>query len=276
MGSNLGVRAHNTRRGTVEEELGDEFFDDDEEVMDNATHCPSCDDVTGHIILKEKIVGNGADILVRCGDCNNVQTVQFRPPPSLSIPFILSDGAQSERVVLLIDADEEFYVNDVFEEQDKLWTINQIETKDGPMKPSSPATHIASINAIRTDMVRVKMTLTRGEESFADVLVVPQETTFTASHLMEHDDETWRIRAIHTGAGRTLRGTVRAPDIKRMYLHEPPNPDHFVPRTPRERRQAWKEGKLGHNPNPIRPKEHVKSGVKPNTSSKRKQKKPRK
>lgn len=287
MGSNLGGRAPNTGGApmddnfddpeTNEEVMGEELenMDLEEEVMDNATHCPICDDITGHVILKEKKVGNGADIMVRCEDCSAVQTVQFRPPAPITIPFILSDGPDSERVVLMIDADEEFYVNDVFEEKEKLWTINQIETKAGPMTTSSFADNIASINAVRTDMVRVKMTLTRGEESFADVLVVPQDTTFTARHLIEHDDETWRIRAIHTGAGRTLRGTVRAPDIKRMYLHEPPNPEHFVPRTPRERRQAWKEGKLGHNPNPIRPKEHVKGGVKPNTSSKRKKKKPR-
>ena len=36
-----------------------------------------------------------------------------------------------------------------------------------------------------------------------------------------------------------------------MYLHEPPRPERFEPKTPRERRQAWKEGRLGFNePNP--------------------------
>jgi hypothetical protein len=87
---------------------------------------------------------------------------------------------------------------------------------------------------------------------------------------MEHEGETWRIRAIHTGSGRTLRGTVHAPDIKRMYLHEPPKPEYFAPRTPRERRQAWKEGKLGHNPDPIRPKDEIKSGVTPSFKRKKK------
>ena len=32
-----------------------------------------------------------------------------------------------------------------------------------------------------------------------------------------------------------------------MYLHEPPRPERFEPKTPRERRQAWKEGRLGFN-----------------------------
>ena len=110
--------------------------------------------------------------------------------------------------------------------------------EDSPMKPMKSACFLRYRNehcenhCLRTDMVRVKLTLTRGEDSTADVIVVPQETTFTGSHLMDHNGETWRIRAIHTGAGRTLRGTVKAPDIKRMYLHEPPNPEHFTPRTP--------------------------------------------
>ena len=55
-------------------------------------------------------------------------------------------------------------------------------------------------------------------------------------------------------------------------MHEPPNPEHFAPKTPRERRQAWKEGRLGYNPNPEIPKEVTKKRVTP--SNKRKKKRP--
>lgn len=246
---------------------------DDDDVMDNATHCPACDEMTGHEILKERKVGDGADFMVRCETCQKVHTVQFRPPPPTNLPFILTDGPHSERVVLVVDADEEFVVGDVFEEDDKLWRIHQIQLENDQQVTAALATNISRVTALRTDMVRVKLTLTRGEDSTAAVLVVPQETSFTASHLMDYEGDTWRIRAIHTGAGRTLRGTVSAPDIKRMYLHEPPKGEHFVPRTPRERRQAWKEGKLGYNPNPERPKEHVKKGVHPGAQRKRSKKK---
>jgi len=254
-------------------------MDDDEweeEVLENVTQCPHCAEEHPHIVLKERPVGDGADIMVRCEACLHVHTVEFRPPPAANIPFILSDGPSSERVVLVVDADEEFVVGDVFEEDGKLWRVHQIEDSNGQHPSYAVATDILRVTALRTDMVRVKITLTRGEESTSEVLVVPQETTFTASHLMDHDGETWRIRAIHTGTGRTLRGTVKAPDIKRMYLHEPPNPEHFKPRTPRERRQAWKEGKLGHNPNPIRPKEEIRKGVQPKANRHRSQKKKRK
>ena len=150
--------------------------------------------------------------------------------------------------------------------------VSQIELKNGKFAKRAEASLIARASALRSDMVRVKLTMTRGEDSEADVLIVPEETKYTAGHLIDIEGKTWRIRAIHTGRGRTLRGTVDAPDIKRMYLHEPPNPEHFAPRTPRERRQAWKEGRLGYNPNPVLPKEIVKKGVNPNN---RRKKRPR-
>lgn len=253
----------------------DEEWQEEEEILDNVTACPTCNEETGHEILREKKVGNGSDFMLRCEQCGKIHTVEFRPPPPTNVPFILTEGPHSERIVLIVDADEIFVVGDVFEEDEKLWKIHQIETTTGQYMSEVMATDIKIITAIRTDMVRVKLTLTRGGESSSNVMIVSQESSFTASHLVDFEGETWRIRAIHTGTGRTLRGTVKAPEIKRMYLHEPPKPEHFLPRTPRERRQAWKEGRLGFNPNPIRPKDEVKKGVHPQSSKGRTSKKKR-
>ena len=43
--------------------------------------------------------------MVRCEVCQHVHTVEFRPPPPRNLPFILSEGPKSERVVLVVDAD---------------------------------------------------------------------------------------------------------------------------------------------------------------------------
>jgi uncharacterized Zn finger protein len=257
------------------DEPGDveDFYEDEEVFLENAVHCPECQELTGHEILTEKKKGNGMDYLLKCIDCTKVHTVHLRPPPLVEIPFILTEGPSSHTSKLELDADEMIELEDVFKDGEKLWKINQIELKNGRKAKRAEATLIARASALRSDMVRVKITMTRGEDSEADVLIVSEDTVYTASHLIDLDGKTWRIRAIHTGRGRTLRGTVEAPDIKRMYLHEPPNPEHFEPRTPRERRQAWKEGRLGFNPNPILPKEIVKKGVTPST--KRKKKRPR-
>jgi len=258
----------------VDEDVGDEdFIEEDEIILDNAVECPACLQVTGHQILREKVKGKGIDYLVKCDECGNVQTVHIRPPPVMKIPFVLTEGPHSYMESIEIDADEMLELEDVFRHDEKLWSINQIEMTTGKMAKSAEAGLIARASALRADMVRVKITKTRGEDSTSDVLVVPAETKYTAGFLMDLDSETWRIRAIHTGNVRTLRGTVEAPEIKRMYLHEPPNPDYFEPRTPRERRQAWKEGRLGYNPDPILPKEITKKGVTP--TNKRKKKRPR-
>ena len=135
------------------------------------------------------------------------------------------------------------------------------------------ASEVTSISALRTDMVIVKLTMTRGEFSDSQSITVEHGKTFTAGHLMEHAGETWLNRAIHTGEGRTMKVTDETQIKNRINLHEPPNPEHFEPKTPRERRQAWKEGRLGYNPNPIIPKEVTKKRVQP--SNKRKKKRPR-
>lgn len=246
---------------------------DDEEIIENATFCEACNEVSGHQLLREKPVGEGRDLLLKCDECGSISTLEIRPPKLIRIPFILTDGPNSQKITIDVDEDEEFILGDVFEEDEKLWTINQILVSGERKAKRSIADQVVRISALRTDMVRVKMTLTRGEQSDSESILVEYGKTFTAGHLMDHRGETWRIRAIHTGEGRTMRGTVESQNIKRIYLHEPPQPEHFEPKTPRERRQAWKEGRLGFNPNPEVPKEITKKRVTP--SNKRKKKRPR-
>ena len=260
--------------GRVDSMTDDVVDDDFDEVIENVTMCSECDDYMEHEILKERKIGTGRDLLLKCKTCSAITNLQIREPKSVSVPFILTDGPNSVRVELEIDEDEEFIIGDVFEEGEMLWSINQIIDQEGRKKKNIIAPNASVISALRTDMVRVKVTATRGEYSDSSSMVVEYGTKFTADTKIDYEGEVWRIRAIHTGAGRTLRGTVEAQDIKRIYLHEPPNPQHFEPKTPRERRQAWKEGRLGYNPNPEVPKEITKKRVTP--SNKRKKKRPRK
>lgn len=253
---------------------GDVAEDDSGEVMENVTLCSECNEYSEHDILKERNVGSGRDLLIKCLSCGAISNLQIRQPKSILVPFILTDGPNSTRAELEIDEDEEFTIGDVFEDSEMLWSINQIIDNEGRKKTTLKATEASTVSALRTDMVRVKVTATRGEISDSSSILVDYGTRFTADTKIDFEGAEWRIRAIHTGAGRTLRGTVEAQDIKRIYLHEPPNLEHFEPKTPRERRQAWKEGRLGYNPNPEVPKEITKKRVTP--SNKRKKKRPRK
>jgi len=42
---------------------------------------------------------------------------------------------------------------------------------------------------------------------------------FTCGSILEVEGRRWRIRALHTGKGRTLSGSRTAKDLRRMYLH---------------------------------------------------------
>jgi len=233
--------------------MDDEEYED--EIVENALHCPQCEDLIEHEILNEKERGSGIDMLVKCTECSHVYTFEFRRPPEIQVSFILSDGAQSSHHKIDVDNDEIFHLEDIFEHDEKIWRIHQIQAKDKTFHKRLSAPLVETINAIRVDMIRVKLTCTVGERSYPDVIFVPYDTHFKAGTMYHHQQREWLIRAIHTGAGRTMRGSVPCQDIKRIYLHEPIDKKEYEPKTPRERRQAWKEGRLGYNPNPIKPTE---------------------
>ena len=182
---------------------------------------------------------------------------------------MLTDGPESYMATIDLDADEWLELNDVFEHDEMAWRITRLESEKGSVEEIEASNLVRAV-ALRQDMLRVKITKTRGEFSTPDVLIVEEGTSFKAGTLLDIGVQTWRIRAIHTGEGRTLRGTVDASNIKRMYLHEPPRPERFEPKTPRERRQAWKEGRLGFNPNPILQKSKSRSGSSRQISARRK------
>ena len=51
------------------------------------------------------------------------------------------------------------------------------------------------------------------------IMFTDPERVFSCGTVMVIDGKKWRIRAIHTGVGRTLRGKRVAAEVRRMYLH---------------------------------------------------------
>ena len=147
----------------------------------------------------------------------------------------------TELVNIDIDADERLSIGDFFEQAEAMWEINRIEDKENQSKKSLLASNISRINATRADVLRVRLTLTKGGVSISSHVNVPRDTTFQGGTLYDFAGETWRIRAIHTGEGRTMKGTVAAQNIKRVYLHEVKREEK--PRQPRTRRKEGRHGK---------------------------------
>ena len=115
---------------------------------------------------------------------------------------MLTDGPNSYMATVDLDSDEWLDIDDVFEHDDMTWRITRLESKNGPLE-GIEATNLVRAVALRQDMLRVKITKTRGEFSTPDTLIVEEGTVFKAGTIMEIGAQTWRIRAIHTGQGRT-------------------------------------------------------------------------
>ena len=213
------------------------------------TSCPTCGEEKEHEIVNKKIVGPGLDVKVKCNSCNLVHKVHLRPNKSVLIPFLLSEGPESKNVKIEVDDDELFRVGDIFEHDLKSWRVNTIESTQNKFMRKSLPERIGRITAIRFDEVRVKLTMNDGDYSKPGLIVCEPDRIFSTGSIIEYEGEKWRIRSINTERGSTLRGKFEAYKIKRIYL-QPPPPPKMSPKTSRERRQAWKEGKLGYNPNP--------------------------
>ena len=222
--------------------------------------CQICNLETEHSILSRKELANGFDLLTKC-ECGHVDKMQIRAPKPIKIQFTLNDGPDAKTAQIELDNDEFLNVGDVFEHDERSWKIIGIENTGQEKVNSSPVNKIVNVACTRWDKIRIKVTMTEGEQSISDELLCEPDRLFVTGSMMTFRDKRWKIRAVNTSKGSSLRGKYEANRIKRLYLREPPAPKPR-PKGERERRQAWKEGRLGYNPNPINPDDEKKGSSK--------------
>ena len=196
---------------------------DDEETVD-VSECSNCEDFTEHRILRRVNKGEGEDLLIQCVDCNEVQTLHLRPGKAIKITSILSDGAESQTQSIESDDDELISVGDVFDHDGILYRVTRIDDSDTRSKQTMVAKEISTLWAVRCDKCKVRLTMTDGEESSSKTIECSPDEVFSCGSIMEIEGVRWRIRALHTGKGRTLRGKRPAVDLRRIYFHPPYNP----------------------------------------------------
>jgi len=196
---------------------------DDEETVD-VSECSNCEDFTEHRILRRVNKGEGEDLLIQCVDCNEVQTLHLRPSKAIKITSILSDGAESQTQPIESDDDELISVGDVFDHSGILYRVTRIDDSGTRSKQTMVAKEISTLWAVRCDKCKVRLTMTDGEESSSKTIECSPDEVFSCGSIMEIEGVRWRIRALHTGKGRTLRGKRPAIDLRRIYLHPPYNP----------------------------------------------------
>ena len=181
--------------------------------------CGNCQEGTDHQVLRERSVGDGTDLLLKCSVCGVVVTHEIRSSKAVKIPITLSDGDTSSFQKVDSDEDEVINVGDRFEHSDSHWEITRIEGQTGRKAQSLEAGSIKRGWARRVDRVVIPLTLTDGEVSRSSSIECSSGEVFSCESLIEVEGEVWRIRAIHTGNGRTLGGRRVADEIRRIYLH---------------------------------------------------------
>ena len=131
----------------------------------------------------------------------------------------LSDGSDSEAGNIEVDEDEVISVGDVFEHADALWEVTRIDGDASQPQNTLGACDIRAMWAVRRDRAVVRLTLTVGESSASSSMECDPGRVFSCGEVLEVEGRKWRIRALHTGKGRTLRGSRTAGELRRMYLH---------------------------------------------------------
>ena len=197
---------------------------DEEEAVD-VSQCSNCEDFTEHNVLRRVRKGDGEDLLIQCLECNEVQTLHLRPGKPIKITSILSYGAESQTQTVESDDDELISVDDVFDHSGILYRVTRIDDSDTRSQRSMVASDISTLWAVRCDKCIVRLTMTDGEESSSTSIECSPDKVFSCGSIMEIEGVRWRIRALHTGKGRTLRGKRAAIDLRRIYLHPPYNRD---------------------------------------------------
>ena len=201
--------------------------DVDEEVVDVAV-CPKCSKMTEHEVLRRTMKGNGEDLLARCVQCSNVQNLQLRPPKPVFIKTTLSDRMDSKFALVDSDDDELICKDDYFQHEELTYKITRIEDSKSKEAKKLEASKISAMWAVRVDRTIVPLTMTQGEISVAGSIECDPDKMFSCGAIMQMNGRRWRIRALHTGKGRTLNGKRVANEIRRIYLHVPEDENEFT------------------------------------------------
>ena len=216
-----------------------EEMDEEEVELDNFALCPTCKEEVSHQILRTTEKGKGVDHLVQCNICNGVHKVELRPPKSTEVRFTLSERGDSNQLIMEIDVDELFTLGDQFDHDESIFEITRLEMPDATSSNRVSAEKVRMVWATRVDEVMVKLTFTEGEESFSDTIMCQPDQEFHCGSIYEHSSGLWRIRALHSGKGRTLNGKMKASNIRRVFLHLPPSYEDAQEKR-RLERGSWK------------------------------------
>lgn len=181
--------------------------------------CPSCGEVVPHRVLRGKIGGKDEIVfegVVKCSKCDTVSNLVTREPKPIQVPLVVSWLEKSEKTSLEFSPEEDVSVGEELDLGDTRIKITAIES-GGRRVPGACAKDVATLWAKRTDQVRVKFSVNKGNRTVPhEVLAAPDEE-FEVGEIVDLGKERAVVHHIRTGQRTVTRGRVRADAIVRMY-----------------------------------------------------------
>lgn len=181
-------------------------------------HCDTCGDVP-HRVLRGRIGGRDEIVfegVVKCSECGQVRAVVSREPKPIEVPIIVSWLEQSERTTLEFAPDEPIELGEELDLGDSRLEVTAIDSA-GRRVDAAKAKEVQTLWAKRTDRVRVKFSVNKGNRTVpCEVLAAPDEE-FEVGEIVDLGKDRAVVHHIRTQY-RTLReGRIRADEIVRMY-----------------------------------------------------------
>ena len=181
-------------------------------------HCDTCGDVP-HRVLRGKVSGKDEVVfegVVRCSKCGQVRSVVTREPRPIQVPVIVSFLEASERTSLEFSPEEQIDVGEEIELGDSRLRITSIEV-GGRRLDGARAKEVSTLWAKRTDRVRVKFSVNKGNRTVPhEVLAAPDEE-FEVGDIVDLGRDRAVIHHIRTQQRTIHDGSARAEEIVRMY-----------------------------------------------------------
>ena len=180
--------------------------------------CEECGDVP-HRVLAGKVSGRGGYVFqgtVKCTNCGRVRSATVRESKAVSLPVIVSDGADSVRKILEFSPEETVRVGARLDAADHSLLVTAIEQGDRRV-PEARARDVHTVWAKTFDRVRVRFSVARGKRTAILHVEAAPDEEFLVGDIVNVGREHVFIQHIRTQAGTLRRGAALAADIETAF-----------------------------------------------------------
>lgn len=197
----------------------DEDQDDDVGIVE--LDCPSCMEVTDHVVLRAA----AANWTLRCEGCGKIRTVPAPKQPRMHlVPVILSEGATSRNAQVAVELEGNVSVDDEFTLEGRRIRVTAVESKEGMRPKRLAARDVHVVYAVLFDTVNLHYTVNQGEVTRSFQESVSPEEEIHVGTVREVQGVRLALKTLKSDQNRTLhRGFLLAKNVSRVFADLAPS-----------------------------------------------------